>query len=81
MKLKARVPAADGCRVSASALPFTSFDVLYTLGVGLLLLVAAVAARLRISRGRPVAVRQAEPVSPAMQDQPQAPAVQARLPA
>jgi hypothetical protein len=81
MKLKTRVPDADGCRVSASALPFTSFDVLYSLGVGLLLLVGAVAARLCISRGRPMAVRQAEPVSPAMQDQPQAQAAPARLPA
>jgi hypothetical protein len=81
MKLKPRVPSADGCRVSASALPFTSFDVLYTLGVGVLLLVAAVAARLRISRGRAVRVRQAEPVRPAMQDRPQAQEAQARLPA
>ena len=81
MRLKPGAPAADGSRVNAAALPFTSFDVLYTLGVGVLLLVAAVAARLRISRVRPVAVRRAEPVSPAMQDQPQAPAAQARLPA
>jgi hypothetical protein len=81
MKLKPAAPAADGCHVNAAALPFTSFDVLYTLGVGVLLLVAAVVARLRISRGRPVAVRQAEPVSTAMQDQPQAQAAQARLPA
>ena len=39
--LKLGVDTADGSRVNASALPFTGFDVLFTRGVGLLLMVGA----------------------------------------
>ena len=78
---------ADGSQVMTAHahLPFSSIDVVFSAGVGVLLLVTAVGTHLRIRRARPAALPRpervapaAEPVSPA---QPQAEPARARLPA
>jgi hypothetical protein len=64
--LKARVRTADASRVLGvyAAIPFGSFDLAFSAGVGALLLVSAVAARVIISRRRPPVVLRPARVPP-----------------